>query len=158
MILTPLGFIKYDVHATCLVYYLFFLGRQFRGDVAILVFLKTMASYNPTSWTPSLFTEVPALSQESEQSCICVLSNIEFVYFYDFSFEFFKLFQQCDIFFSFYYRLWKRIIMMYRQQGVQKKYCKAEQYCFGARGQAETSLKIVDLSWKYKKILMNKSK
>jgi hypothetical protein len=47
--------------------------RQFRGDVAILVFLKTMASYNPTSLTPSLVTEVPVLSQESEQSCICVL-------------------------------------------------------------------------------------
>jgi hypothetical protein len=46
-----LGFIKYDVHATCLVYYLFFLDRQFRGDVAILVFLKTMACYNPTSLT-----------------------------------------------------------------------------------------------------------
>ena len=68
-----LGFIKYDVHATCLVYYLFFLDRQFRGDVAILVFLKTMTSYNPTSLTPSHFTEVPVLSQESEQSCICVL-------------------------------------------------------------------------------------
>jgi hypothetical protein len=25
----------------------------------MLVFLKTMASYNPTSLTPSLFTEVP---------------------------------------------------------------------------------------------------
>jgi hypothetical protein len=41
--------------------------------VAILVFRKTMASYNPTSLTPSLFTEVPVLSQESERSCICVL-------------------------------------------------------------------------------------
>ena len=40
-------------------------------------------------------------------------------------------------------------MMMYRQQGLQKKHCKAEQYCFGAWGQAETSLKIVDLSWKY---------
>ena len=68
-----LGFIKYDVHATCVVYYLFFLDRQFRGYVAILVFLKTMASYNPTTLTPSLFTEVPVLSQESERSCICVL-------------------------------------------------------------------------------------
>jgi hypothetical protein len=67
------GFIKYDVHATCLVYYIFFLDQQFRGDMAILVFLKTMASYNPTSLTPSLFTEVPVLSQESERSCICVL-------------------------------------------------------------------------------------
>ena len=66
-------FIKHDAHATYLVYYGFFLDRQFRGDVAILVFLKTMASYNPTSLTPSLFTEVPVLSQESEWSCICVL-------------------------------------------------------------------------------------
>ena len=41
--------------------------------MAILVFLKTMASYNPTSLTPSLFTEVPVLSQESERSCTCVL-------------------------------------------------------------------------------------
>jgi hypothetical protein len=68
-----LGFIKYDVHFTCLVYYLFFLDRQFRGDAAILVFLKTMPSYNPTSLTPSLFTEVPVLSQESKRSCICVI-------------------------------------------------------------------------------------
>ena len=41
--------------------------------MAILVFLKTMVSYNPTSLTLSLFTEVPVLSQESERSCICVL-------------------------------------------------------------------------------------
>jgi hypothetical protein len=44
------------------LYYGFFLDRQFRGDVAILVFLKTMASYNPSSLTPSLFTEVHVLS------------------------------------------------------------------------------------------------
>jgi hypothetical protein len=41
--------------------------------VAILVFLKTMASYNPTSLTPLLFIEVHVLSHESEWSCICVL-------------------------------------------------------------------------------------
>jgi hypothetical protein len=41
--------------------------------VAILVYLKTMTSYNPISLTPSHFTEVPVLSQESERSCICVL-------------------------------------------------------------------------------------
>jgi hypothetical protein len=40
---------------------------------------------------------------------------------------------------------------MYWQQSVQKKYCKAEQYCFGAWGQAETSLTILDFSWKYQK-------
>ena len=28
------------------------------------------------------------------------------------------------------------------EQGLQEKICKAEQYCFGALGQAETSLKI----------------
>ena len=78
----------------------------------ILVFLKTMTSYNPTSLTPSLFTEVPELSQERERSCICVLEvmymcvrDIEFAYFYDFSIEFLKLFRQCDIFFPLYYRL-----------------------------------------------------
>jgi hypothetical protein len=78
MQLTTTKFRIYQVRCTCyictcLVYYLFFLDRQFRGDVAILVFLKTMASYNPTSLTPSLFTEIPVLSQESEWSCICVL-------------------------------------------------------------------------------------
>jgi cellulose synthase/poly-beta-1,6-N-acetylglucosamine synthase-like glycosyltransferase len=31
------------------------------------------------------------------------------------------------------------------------RFYKAEQYCFGARGQTETFLKIVDSSWKYKK-------
>ena len=145
-----LGFIKYDVHATCLVYYLFFLDRQFRGDVAILVFLKTMASYNPTSLTPSLFTEVPVLSQESERSCICVLgisnlpiSTIFLLNFWNFS--------DIVIFFFHFINVKRRIMMMYRHQGLQKKYCKAEQYYFGARWQAETSLKIVDLSWKYQK-------
>jgi hypothetical protein len=76
--------------------------------VAILVFLKTMASYNPTSLTLSLFTEVPVLSQESERSCICVLEvmymcvrGIEFAYFYDFSIECLELFRHCDIFFHF---------------------------------------------------------
>jgi hypothetical protein len=74
--------------------------------VVILVFLKTMASYNPTCLTPSLFTEVPVLSHESERSCICVLEvmymcarDIEFAYFCDFSIEFLELFRQCDIFF-----------------------------------------------------------
>ena len=39
------------------------------------------------------------------------------------------------------------------QQGLQEKFCKAEQYCYGVREQAETSLKTVDLSCKYKKIM-----
>ena len=77
---------------------------------------------------------------------MCV-RDIEFAYFYDFSIDFLKLFRQCDIFFfHFIIGCEKRIIMMYWQQGLQMKYCKAEQYCFGAWGQAETSRKIVDLS------------
>ena len=39
----------------------------------MLVFIKTMASYNPTSLTPSLVTKVSVISQESEWSCIYVL-------------------------------------------------------------------------------------
>ena len=76
MQLTTTKFRIYQVRCT---YYLssilsFFLDGQFRGDVVILVILKTMVSYNPTSLTPSLVTEVPVLSQESEWSeCICVL-------------------------------------------------------------------------------------
>jgi hypothetical protein len=76
--------------------------------------------------------EVPVLSQESERSCIMCVRDIEFAYFYDFSIEFFELFRQCDICFHFIIGCEKRIMMMYRQQGLQKKYCKAEQYCFGA--------------------------
>jgi hypothetical protein len=49
-----------------------------------------------------------------------------------FSIEFLELFRQCDIFFHFITGCEKRIMMMYRQQGLQKKYCKAEQYCSGA--------------------------
>ena len=153
MQLTTTKFRIYQVRCTCYLssIFFFFLDRQFRGDVAILVFFKTMTSYNPTSLTPSLFTEVPELSQESEQSCICVLgisnlpiSTIFLLNFWNFSDSvifFFHCIIGCE----------KRTIMMYRQQSLQKKYCKAEQYCFGAWGQAETSLKIVDLSWKYPK-------
>ena len=57
---------------------------------------------------------------------MCV-RDIEFAYFYDFSIEFLKLFRQSDIFcFHFIIGCEKRI-MMY-----QKKYCKSEQYRFGA--------------------------
>jgi hypothetical protein len=63
----------------------------------------------------------------------------------------FGTFPTVIFFFSFYYRLWKKNYDDVPQQGLQKKYCKAEVYCFGAWGQAETSLKIVDLSWKYPK-------
>jgi hypothetical protein len=35
--------------------------------VAILILLKTMASYNPTSLSPSLLAEVPVLRQENER-------------------------------------------------------------------------------------------
>ena len=45
--------------------------------MAILVFLKTMASYNPTSLTPSLVTEVPVLSQESKRVMyMCVRGHV----------------------------------------------------------------------------------
>ena len=63
---------------------------------------------------------------------MCV-RDIEFAYFYDFSIEFLELFPQCDIiFFHFITGCEKRIMMMYRQHDLQKKYCKTEQYCFGA--------------------------
>ena len=69
--------------------------------MVILVFLNAIASYNPTSLTPSLFTEVPVLSQESEQVMYMCVRDIEFAYFYDFSIEFLELFRQCDFFFHF---------------------------------------------------------
>jgi hypothetical protein len=76
---------------------------------------------------------------------MCV-RDIELAYFYEFSIDFLELFRHCDIFFKFYYRLWKTNYDDVPAQGLQKKYCKAEQYCFVA-----SSLKIVDLSWKYQK-------
>ena len=88
--------------------------------MVILVILKTMVSYNPTSLTPSLFTEVPVLSQESERSCICVLgisnlpiSTIFLLNFWNFSDSVIfkkKIIIGCE----------KRIMMLYRQQGLQK--------------------------------------
>ena len=113
---------------TCLVYYLFFLDRQFRGDVVILVFLKTMASYNPTSLTPSLFTKVPVLSQESERSSELGISNLPISTI--FLLNFWSFSDSVIFFFHFIIGCEKRIMMMYRQQGLQKKFCKAEQYCF----------------------------
>ncbi len=76
---------------------------------------------------------------------MCV-RDIEFAYFYIFLLNFWNFSDSVIFFFHFITGCEKRIMMMYRQQGLQKKYCKAEQYYFGARGQAETSLKIVDLS------------
>jgi hypothetical protein len=35
-------------------------------------------------------------------------------------------------------------------QGLQEKFSKVEQDCFGARGQTETFLKIENLRWKSK--------
>jgi hypothetical protein len=53
------------------------------GKFDIPNFLNAIASYNPTSLTPSLFTEVPVLSQESERSeCICVLGICLFLRFF----------------------------------------------------------------------------
>jgi hypothetical protein len=48
-------------------------------------------------------------------------------------------------------------MMMNLQQGLHEKFCKVEQYYVGVWEQAETSLKTVDLSWMYQKI-MKKSK
>ena len=72
--------------------------------------------------------------------------DIEFAYFYDFSIEILNFSDSMIFFLNFIIGCEKRITMMYRQQGLQEKFCKAEQYYFGARGQAETSLKIVDFS------------
>jgi hypothetical protein len=44
-----------------------------------------MGWVNKASLTLTLFTEVPVPSQESEQSCVCVLVGIDFASFYDFS-------------------------------------------------------------------------
>ena len=110
-----------------------------------------MASYNSNSLTPSLFTEGPVLSQESEQSCICVLGISNLPISTIFLLNFWNFSDSVIFFLNFIIGCEKRIMMMYRQQGLQKKYCKTEQNCFGAWGQAETSLKIVDLNWKYQK-------
>ena len=115
--------------------------------MAILVFLKTMASYNPTSLTPSLFPEVPVLSHESERSeCIRVLGISNLPISTIFLLNFWNFSDSVIFFFHFITGCENRIMMMYWQQGLQKKYCKAEQYCFGVSEQVETSLKIVDLS------------
>ena len=81
---------------------------------------------------------------------MCV-RDIEFAYFYIFLLNFWNFSDSVIFFLNFIIGCEKRIMMMYRQHGLQKKYCKAEQYRSGAWGQAETSLKIVDLSWKYQK-------
>ena len=100
--------------------------------MAILVFLKTMASYNSNSLTPSLFTEVPELSQESERSCICVLGISNLPISTIFLLNFWSFSDSVEFVFHFIIGCEKSIMMMYRQQGLQKKYCKAEQYCFRA--------------------------
>jgi len=111
--------------------------------VAILVSLKTIASYNPTSLTPSLFTEVPVLSQESERSCICFLGIYNLPISTIFLLNFWNFSDSVIFFFHFITGCEKRIMMMYRQQGLQKKYCKAEQDCFGA----EDRLKLLSKLW-----------
>jgi hypothetical protein len=68
--------------------------------VAILVFLKTLASYNPSSLTPSLFTEVHVLSQKSEWSCICVLGISNFPIFTIFLLNIWNFFDDVILFFT----------------------------------------------------------
>ena len=99
--------------------------------MAILVFLKTMASYNPTSLTPSLFTEVPVLSQESERSCICVLGISNLPISTIFLLNFWNFSDDVILIFHFIIDCEKRIIMMNLQQGLHEKFCKVGQYCFG---------------------------
>jgi hypothetical protein len=116
-----------------------------------------MASYNPTSLTPSLFTEVPVLSPESEWSYICVLGISHFPISTIFLLNVWNFSDDVILFFHFIIGYEKRIMMMNLQQGLHEKFCKVEQYYVGVWEQAETSLKTVDLSWMYQKI-MKKSK
>ena len=106
----------------------FFLDRQFRGDVAILVFLKTMASYNPTSLTLSPFIEVHVLSQEREWSCICVLGISHFPISTIFLLNFWNFSDDVILFFHVIICSEKRIMMMNLQHGLHEKFCKVEQY------------------------------
>jgi hypothetical protein len=99
--------------------------------VAILVFLKTMASYNPTSLTPSLFTEVPVLSPESEWSYICVLGISHFPISTIFLLNVWNFSDDVILFFHFIIGYEKRIMMMNLQQGLHEKFCKVEQYYVG---------------------------
>ena len=91
----------------------FFLDRQFRGDIAILVFPKTMASYNPTSLTPSLFTEVAVLSEESERSYKCVLGISNLLISTIFLLNFFNFSDDVRLFFHFIigWKKKKKVIM-----------------------------------------------
>jgi hypothetical protein len=82
---------------------------------------------------------------------MCV-RDIAFSYFYDFSIEFLELFRRCDTYFSFYYRLWKKNYDDESATGPPWEILQG-----GVWEQAETSLKTVDLSWMYQKV-MNKSK
>jgi hypothetical protein len=80
--------------------------------------------------------------QKSPRSCICVLGISNLPISTIFLLNFWNFSDSVIFFLNFIIGCEKRIMMMYRQQGLQKKYCKAEQYCFGAWGQAETSLKM----------------
>jgi hypothetical protein len=82
------------------------------------------------------------------------IRDIELSYIYDFSIEFLELFRRCDIFlFIFIIGCEKRIVMMNLQQGLHEKLCKVKQKCSRVWEQTETSLKTVDLSWMYQKIM-----
>ena len=58
-----------------------------------------MGWVNKASLTLPLFTEVPVPSQESEQSCVCVLVGIDFASFYDFSIGFWNCSDRVVFFF-----------------------------------------------------------
>jgi hypothetical protein len=44
-----------------------------------------------------------------------------------------------------YDAVWEHIKCHAKYQGLQEKFCRAEQYCLGPRGHSETSIKIEDL-------------
>ena len=112
--------------------------------MAILVFLKTMASYNPTSLTPSLFPEVPVLSHESERSeCICVLGISNLPISTIFLMNLWNFSDSVIFLFSFYYRLWKKNYDDVPATGPSKEILQGGTMLLWGLW---TSLKIVDLS------------
>ena len=72
-----------------------------------------MGWVNKASLTLPLFTEVPVPSQESEQSCACVLVGIDFASFYDFSIGFWNCSDSGIFCFSFYFSTILQLLVLY---------------------------------------------
>ena len=109
----------------------------------MLVFIKTMASYNPTSLTPSLLTKVPVISQESEWSCICVLGISHFPISTIFLFNFWNFSDDVILFFHFIIGCEKRIMMMNLQQGLTRKLARWNNTAL----RSENRLKLLSRLW-----------